>query len=602
MSTMAWKTLGLVLLLAAVVALASWPLAWTLEDFVCARTFSDDSACGLWQPWNTLRQLRAGDDPFFAPEMYFPEGMDTTLYLWNLGVALLRMPFYLLAHPMRAMAMADLTLGLLNGLGGYVLGRVVGGRYTAGLAAGVLAASSSYVWTEISRSGRGEQGLLLFLLLAVAGLFALMRGGGRRVAVATGAAFAATAACYWFYGYFLALAAPAVVGWTLLRRRLDRATGGRLLLAGIVALLLALPCALPVLVRIAAPGSVYLQTMDVVQSEGSPVEGVSLRSLGWPLTRETVMANHPRTSLIIKLLLGLGLLIPAIRRRSGWLTGLGIAALVLSMGPVLLVSAEQPLEVAGRRFALPHAALTSLPGMERFWWAPRWLALVQVAAVGVLAATAAALPGPRSRAALVAAVAVFGVLECRVIHDFADRTRYQRTGFAIPEVVEMLGREPGQHPLIQLPLHSMGHLKWLPYHQQPVDGGLGDGRRMLMPDEYGRRLEEVPVLTALSEVSRQLPVTHPPLDPESQLCDLGYHYLLYWKTEPRYSRIEENLHALMLRPPDHREPLVQTWRLLPCAEREPLPRAAPPAGNTMIATASRAAWRGCHSISTSRDP
>jgi hypothetical protein len=571
MSSAVWKAVGVAVFVPVIVALASWPLAWNLEDYIWARTYSDDSGCALWQPWNVLRQLRAGANPFFAPEMYHPHGMDTTLHLWNLGVALLRMPFFVVADPMRALALANLTLGLLNGLGGYVLGRVVGGRYSAGLAAAALAASSSYVWTEIGQGGRGEQGLLLFLMLALAGLFALLRGSGHRVAVATGVACAATAACYWYYGYFLALAAALIVGWALIRRRLDRAMGGRLLAAGGVALLLALPAALPVLLEISAQDSTYLRTMDAVDLHGSPIEGLSLRSLGWPLSGETAWSRHPRTSLLLKLLLVLGILVPAIRRRSQWLAGLGIVALVLALGPVLHVASGQPALVGDRLIAMPHALVSELPGMGRFWWATRWLALSQVAAVGVVAGVAAALRHPRSRVALVVAVAVLGVLECQAINEFARQGKHTQTGCPIPLVVEMLGQQPDPHPVVQLPLHNMGHLKWLPYHQQPIDGGLGDGRSILMPDEYARLLEEEPVMAALSEVSREQPVTVVPVDPEQELCVLGFHYLLYWKTEGQYSRIERSLHKLMLRPPDHQESLVQTWRLRPCARDAPLP-------------------------------
>ena len=566
------KVLGLGALLSAVVACSSWPLARQLAGFVANRIQPDDADCAVWQPWNVAKQLLARENPFVSAEMYYPDGLDATLYLWNLGAALMRVPFYLATHPMRALALADLTFGLLNGVGGYVLGRVVGGCRSAGLAAAVVAAASPYAWREIAAGGRGEQGLLVFMLLAVAGLYALLRGGGWRVAVATGAAYAATAACYWYYGYFLALATAAVLGWTAVRRRLDRATAYRVLAAGGAALLFTLPAALPILTRIAAPDSVYTAAMETVATTGAKVDGISLRNLGWPLVQDPAPTSYGGTSLVMKLLLPLALLIPAVRRRSGWLAALGLAALVLSLGSTLELSSRQALQIGGQHLALPHAALCELPGMRRFWWAMRWLALAQVAAVGVAAAVVSALPGPRIRAVAVAVLAVVAVAECQWINGFTDEVRYPRTRCQIPAVAEMLGRTLDTHPVMQMPMGGMGHVKWLAYHRQPIDGGLGDAHGYMTPAAYRARVEEEPVLSALRQISRGEPVTAQPPDPESELCDLGFHYLVYWKREPGFSEISRPLSELVGRLPDHEDPLAQTWRLRPCARRAPLPR------------------------------
>ena len=560
----------LVLPVLAVVALASWPLPVGLEDFVFSRTSgAADASCTVWHSWSVLQSLLDGRSPFHAASLYHPHGLDTTLYTWNLGVPLLRVPFYCVAHPMRALALADLTIGLLNGLGGYVLGRVVGGRFSAGVAGALLAASTPFAWEELA-AGRGEQGLLLFLLLSVAGLLALLRGGGRRVAVATGAAFAATAICYWFYGYFLVLASAGIVGWALVRRRLDRAAAIHLGVAGGVALTLSLPATLPVLGALASEDSVYTRVVVDTAGQYAPVESLSLKSLAWPLDQERTIAQYNRTSLLLKLLAVAGLAIPAVRRRSGWLVGLCVASLVFAMGPVLLIELGRPVLVGERALALPYTVLSWLPGMERLWWAVRWLALAHVAAVGIAAAAVAAMPGGRSRFALLAVLALLGVAECQAIGGYATELRYRAQPFELPHAVEVLGREPGRHPLLQFPFRAMGHLRWVPYHGQHVDGGLGDGREAMMPPWYAAQLEEEPVLAALSALSQGEAVEAWPPEPEAALCGLGYRYLFHWTAIRREVVGPVDLQELMQRPPDHEETDLRVWRLRPCAADAPL--------------------------------
>lgn len=565
-----YRCLVLGVCLIAAVAAATWPLVRDLEDLTVGNVFADDASFALWHPWNVLRQLGRGDDPFFAPDLYWPQGLDTTLYVWNLLVPVLRAPVYLLTHPIRAYPLSDLLFGVLNGIGGYVLGRVVGGRRSAGLAAALFVATSAYTWAEFN-GGRGEQGLIVFVLLSIAGLIAMLRGGGRGVAVGTGAAFAAAASCYWMYGYFLVLVAAVVVTGALLRRRVDRPVAGRLLLAGIAAVLLTLPSLLPVLLRIGAADSVYRQAVGPESGFTPRVEGLSLASLAWPFSPYDPASTHPRTTFGVRLLVVVGLAVPAIRRRSGWLPYLGLGALLLALGPVLTTASDEPLVVGGRQLAMPFALVAKLPGMERLWWAVRWMALALVATAGVLAACVAALPGARSRACLVAAVAALGILECHAVNSSARGRNDGEAPYALPAMMEVLGREPGEHPLVQMPLHGTGYPAWHPYHRQPVAGGIGDGNPLLMPPWFARQLGENPTMGALSHISRGREPRVTPADPEGDLCGLGFHYLIYWTADPASHRTLPALQALMGRLPDHSEPRLLAWRLSPCAEEAPLP-------------------------------
>jgi hypothetical protein len=49
---------------------ATWPQIRDLEDLAVTRAFAEDSSFAICHPWNTLRQLGRGENPFFAPDFY----------------------------------------------------------------------------------------------------------------------------------------------------------------------------------------------------------------------------------------------------------------------------------------------------------------------------------------------------------------------------------------------------------------------------------------------------------------------------------------------------------------------------------------------------
>jgi hypothetical protein len=559
----------------ASVVVASWPLAWKLEDFLILMSEPRDFHCGAWIPWNFLQQTKAAQSGFLAPDMYWPDGFDTTLYFWNLGVPALQTPFFLLTHALRAMALSFLFLSLLNGLAGYVLGKVVGqGSRLAGLAGAIVLVTSTYSWNELL-DGRAEPSLLVFVALAVAGLFVLVRDGGRWPAVATGLAMAAAGICYWFHGYFLAIVAISLVAWGLLRRRLDRPALTNWLLAGLVAVLVTLPFAIPILLAIIEPGSAYAQGVQGVGPPGDPqaprvLSWVTLNSLCWPLNWQDPRMPANMVSVSVKLLLLLGIVWGSVRRRAGWLVWVGVAALILSLGPELYLGHDAPVTIAGHRVPLPFAALYALPGFDRLWWPNRWLVICQVAAAGIAAASVASLPRSWMRYAVLATVYLPFMLECQIPLQQQVAARGPQPGFEPHPFLHVLAQEPGEHPLVQMPLHNTGFPLWMAYHLQPVAGGIADGEPVLMPPEFRRRLAEVPVLSALDRVSKGEEGGEPALDVERELCDLGFHYLLLWRRNLFVPGTEVQLYRLMKRRPDRVDPILAVWRLEPCAADAPL--------------------------------
>lgn len=585
----------LVALAILLVALAaSWPLGWDLEDTVYRRLDEIDRGCSIWHPWSLLRRLADGGLSFQAPELYWPQGLDTGPFLWNLAVALLQAPFYYLAHPFRAYALSQIFLAFLNGVGGYVLGRVVsaqvageaGPRHGPGLAAAFLLAASPYAWLELYE-GHTEQGLIAFVALSFAGLLVLRRGGGRREIGATALALAATALCYWFYAYFVAIFFAAI--WALSLAPTARSSGAwkRILLAGALSLVVTAPFAAPLLWRLSDPDHPTWRLLAQVQQDlghnPQAVDEVTLACLAWPLEDCPALPASRKISLLLRVTLVAGATVPALRRRSGLLAGLGLAALLLAMGPFLAWTAMQDVEVGGSLVRLPAALLGLLPGFDRLFWYNRFLALSSVAAAGVVAA---AMTLPRTvlvRAAGLAVLAVVASAESVTMQAAQDRPGDGQRVFRVPELVALLGQQPGTAPLFQLPMGRTGYQAWIPYHRQPVDGGLGDANPRLRPGWYAESLAGSENLQLLSRISGGATVTEPRPGLEEDLCDKGFRYLLIWRDQRRPVDIAPSVQAVLGRKADVVDAQLSAWRLLPCGVDLPVsgsrvPEAAPPPG------------------------
>ena len=100
---------------------------------------------------------------------------------------------------------------------------------------------------------------------------------------------------------------------------------------------------------------------------------------------------------------------------------------------------------------------------------------------------------------------------------------------SIPPLFKELAKEPGQHPILQLPLRQLrnANVIYVPYHRQPVAGGLAYGEDSLAAPSFLLRVKEHPTLRALEAAgaTNRIPQVK---DAASSLSDLGYHYVMYW--------------------------------------------------------------------------
>ncbi len=552
-------------------AVVSWPLVRHVRGHLPGAWPHPDIHTAVWFRWHLWERLGAGEAPMFAPGFYHPDGMDVTLHIWNLGVALGQLPFVAVLGSLTGYNVSLLFLGAFNGLAGYVLGRTVGaGRRAPAIAAAAVLLTSNFAWAEMIH-GRAEQGLLAFAALYAAGLVSLRRDGGQWTAVGTGLALAAAGLCYWFYAAFLGIPLIGLALASGIRRRPDVQALGRLAIVAGVAAVLLIPAAIPVLTRMAADDSAYLRAVADTSEVATLVEGLrqqfSLSLLGstlWPTAAlpQRVCLGLPFLLLAV---LGAALCWGDARRRAGYLPWLALVGILMAMGPMLQLRPEEALVVQGRVLPLPSALLDRLPLFERMWWPHRWLSLAVVGGAGCAAALAAAIPPGRRARWLSLAFALLLLVEVRAMYHGAPYTALAGNPqpLPVPAMLKQLATEPGRHPLLQLPLRRVDDAAaiYVPIHRQPIDGGPAYSADLHTEPGYLRRIAGSEALTALDRMARGQP---PPQvrEPRGQLRELGFHYAVFWRDQDVFGLDWSTLYSDFLgTPPVFADDTVVVWDL-----------------------------------------
>lgn len=474
-----WAGWWLFYLAAAALALA--PLLPVAATHLPHFPADPDLQVGVWLPWHTAQRLAAWADPYTAPGLGWPEGLDLRPHVWNLGCPLLAAPLFLVLPPVLAFNLSILGFASLNGLAGHLLGwRVAGGGAGSlpAVTAGLLATLSPAPLHELC-SGRPEQGFLAPLLLAASFLAAWAADPGRRShAVGLGVALASSGLCYWLAPVLLgACALVPVVSYVIWDRPGIRVRS--LMWAMVVAGLVALPGILPLLgvlerAHEAAPGAAEYPSLAVA----GLLRFLAPRSLARP---DTVFP----LGLSLALLLALG----HPRRALVWL-GVGGTALALALGPQVTWNGQGP------GFPGPFALFSHLPILERFWWPVRLLGLATVGAVGASAVGVASRTGRASpwtwAVALVGLVVLEGV-------EMAPRGRTAPFGGAVhlvkqPALWRELGEGGGPWPILQVPLLTLPNDEVLDqvFHRQPLFGGLAQNHPRLVARSLAERASEEP--------------------------------------------------------------------------------------------------------------
>lgn len=557
---------GALALLACLVGatLLSWPLARDAGTYYPSAIDMPDVNVALWLPAHLLSAIENGHSPWLAPDLLWPDGQNVSLLLWNLGVPLFQAPFYLVYEPLQGYNLSLICMVALNGLGGFLLGRQMGG-VAAGCAGAGLAMTNPYVWHELMQ-GPADPGLLLFLLLTASGLVALHREPNTREAVSTGVVWGLSGICYWFYGYFslllvLVLSAVALVRrrWALLRS---------LVVASGVSAAVAGPFAVFLLAQALSDDSIYLRSTDdsLLTMLHAQTRGASLgvSTLAWPASMPSYLRDLVQLSAVAVLVAGL---FGGVRRRATFLAPLGLLAIVLALGRQLQYSPSELVYLGESALNLPFAWMQAvLPGFERMWWPYRFLALSAVAAAGCASALVAAVP---ARARWIVAALVVGGASAEL--RWGQVATQGRLYWDAPRemvrspLFDQLAESSEEQPLFLLPFRGFAanRVMWNAYHGQPTSMGLGDQEDFMISPESRARTEADATLTYMKAMGRLHPnqTLPPPSQPvKPALRALGFRYAVLFIDQINQAQLVKR-YTDLLGPPDHHEAEIMAWAL-----------------------------------------
>ena len=494
MSTL--RDVGVVLGLAVAAALfLSWPLPLHLDTHVLHPSMDPDVQCGLWWPRAFTDSVLAGQDPFFRPELAWPEGQDVRLLIWNFWLQILLFPIYATLDPVTGMNVAALLGVVAAGVCGAAAAWWATERKDAALAGLIVGTLSIYGLFE-SAAGRPEQGWWAPMALYFGALLRLNRHPGDKKALLIAAASMAVAgATYWFYAIFLGVGTVAWTAWRLASRELDRQRFLDLIKVAVGSVVLVLPFVLPLASALSQADSDYAVMRDTMDTVGQQARA----AIEFPMALTGSLSGGVRNPATALPAWSLPILIAGLFfKDSRGLALVGLLGASLCLGPHLVDSMGVPFR--DRTIPMPHALLNHLPGFGRFWWPYRWIALVLAVCAPIAGMLAARFRNPT---APLVAFALIALVDAKLLHRSSTLGIHE---VDVPTSLAQLADEPMSQPVLAWPLGTAenGMVGLVPFHRQPIDGGLAWNESSgLRSAAWSARLDEAPLFIGLNEIQTQ---------------------------------------------------------------------------------------------------
>ncbi len=527
-----WGALGIGLALVAV-------LAPVLVD-PTARVVGSSSVDGFGTQWFFwfAGEVLAGRQPAGVTDLlFFPWGKDVYAHTGgNLVDAWLATPLRLALGPALGFDAWVAVVLLTNAWAGARLaaafGAPPGWRWTAGIAL-IL---NPYVLGELDL-GRVTQAWLAPAGFALAGLVTMRTA---REAALAGLSLALTALVYWYYGLLLATVAVLLAGWRLLLGPARPNALGTNALAALVAVLVALPFAVPMLTALDAgtvPGLLAIDgtgalaplALRTVEGDAQGVYVIAplLGAAGSLLEEGGLRFNAGIPALfrvhLAVAALGLGVLLASggvsgAARRWGWVAGALLLALVVASGPVFVLGDRL---IPNRTWI---ALVTELDVLRRWWWPGRAVFLFHLLVAGLVPVLLHALPRRLGiPAGGVLLLVVVGLLRREALLPLSawDAT--------VPPSLRCLAAAP-PGAVIDVPLLvDQKNLWFQTVHEKPLLGGMLLKKAAFVPEQFTELRATDPLLAAIERIGdRQYTRETTPAAPEARkaLAAYGYQYVV----------------------------------------------------------------------------
>ena len=547
------------LVLAAVLWM-SWPLPTQIGEVLTSGRADGDLGYTLSAHWWAGEVLQGQASFPINERVYFPHGQNMAGSVWNVVPLFLSAWTHLILDPLGAYHTSILFLMLLNGLAAGLLGARIGGTWGAIGAASTLLAFP-YPWAE-ALEGRLEQAFLAPALLVFWAAIPF-RESPREHARSLGLLMGLVASCYWFYAPIVSLGLSVFLGRTLLTRE----TLTSLLQALGFTVLVAAPFLL--LIHPALEGGAFTQATTDTQHILFTRVGQSLSpwdSFSGGLGPDNLGRTLPIVGSLA--LFAAGIQFPKARI---WML-VALAGALFAMGPVV-GHGNEPWVVGNRMLPLPFGLLDIVPGLERFWWPYRFLAVVGIAAAAAMAVLFSHLVKSRGRAAPILLAALL-LIEGR----FVLTNAVQAGDPSIPssawdpephghffrlELPQWVQNPPESGALLEFPMARVANAAplYAPFHQLPTAHGDGIREAHIRPSAFETGLNENPILSAWA--NGEVPSFDS--DSLSQLHSLGFRHILVHTNRSgqlAFGREEEVLLSRLrtaLGPPVHEEPALRVF-------------------------------------------
>jgi hypothetical protein len=450
-----------------------------------------------WWLWSAKRLLVSGRGLADLHLLNHPTGLQHP-YQWSLAyLSLVAVPLEALFSPVTAFNLMVLLSFVLSGLAAYHLCRALTKSHWAALVGGAIFAFAP------NRLGHAMAGWLPQMTGYVYPWYALLlirtlRRPTLRRSIGLGVLAGIGATVYVMHiVYFMMPLTLVIVGAELIRYRrvfFEKSRARYLGLAFAIAVVIALPPLLPLVVARLQNGAAYLSTTGVVghstdllaflsPSPYHPILPSFAQSVF--LDRESLRARSAYLGVLPLLLGGWGLFRSKPRP---WRWGvLFLGAAVLSLGPILVVGGE-PVQYAADDFQgyilLPYALVRQIPFLD---WGrtPGRLNAVGMLGLGILAAygmsnSLSYVDTPRWRRGLLS-----GAVIALILFEFLPLWPFPVGDASMPSVIQAIARQPGDGALLHIPMARRRVNHRALFFQTAVD-------RPIVGGEVLRMLSETP--------------------------------------------------------------------------------------------------------------